>query len=162
MSRVAGFLWPKGTGLVLLGVAILVTAGALLGMQSGVVFAADPPAAAASAQSSGSGQAAGTQATPSKEKKSTAKKTKGAKATKPRGRLPNYFSGVVTEEQRAKIYAIQGEFDPQIKELSLKLDALKKERDEKILALLTPEQKKKIDDLKAAAKQSREKKEASR
>jgi len=158
MSGIAGFLWRKGTGLVLLAVALLVAANALPGVQSGVALAADQPAAAGSAQPSGSGQAAGTEATTSKEKKSAPKKTKGAKTTKPRGRLPNYFSGVVTDEQRGKIYAIQSEFDPKIKELSIKLEALKKERDEKILALLSPEQRKKIDDLKAAAKKSREEK----
>lgn len=158
MSGIAGFLWPKGTGLVLLAVALLVAASALSGVQSGVALAADQPAAAGSAQPSSGAPPAGTQPPTSKETKSTPKKTKGTKAAKPRGRLPSYFSGVVTDEQRGKIYAIQREFDPKIKELSLKLDALKKERDEKILALLSPEQRKKIDDLKAAAKQSREKK----
>lgn len=158
MSGIAGFLWPKGTGLVLLAVALLVAANALSGVQSGVALAADQPAAAGSAQPSSGAPPAGTQPPTSKETKSTPKKTKGTKAAKPRGRLPSYFSGVVTDEQRGKIYAIQREFDPKIKELSLKLDALKKERDEKILALLSPEQRKKIDDLKAAAKQSREKK----
>lgn len=158
MSGIAGFLWPKGTGLVLLAVALLVAANALSGVQSGVALAADQPAAAGSAQPSSGAPPAGTQPPTSKETKSTPKKTKGTKAAKPRGRLPSHFSGVVTDEQRGKIYAIQREFDPKIKELSLKLDALKKERDEKILALLSPEQRKKIDDLKAAAKQSREKK----
>jgi len=161
MSHIAGFLWPKRTGRVLLGVALFLMASSLSDVQPGATLAADQPAAAGSAQPSGSGQAAGPQATNSKEKNATSKKTKGAKTAKPRGRLPNYFSGVVTDEQRTKIYAIQSEFDPKIKDLNLKLDALKKERDEKILALLTPEQRKKIDDLKAAAKQSREKKEAS-
>jgi len=159
MRRIAGFLATTRIAWVLLGAALFVTACALSGVQPGVALAADQPAAAGSAQPSGSGQGAGAQATPSKEKKSTSKKTKAAK---PRGRLPSYFGGVVTDEQREKIYAVQNEFEPKIKELSLKLDSLKKERDEKILALLTPEQRKKIDDLKAAAKQSREKKEGSR
>jgi len=147
-------------GLAFFGALGIVAIGALGGGQTATAVAADQPAAAGSAQSADSGQAAGTQATPSKEKKSTGKKTKGGKSAKPRGRLPNYFSGVVTDEQREKIYAIQNEFEPKIKELILKLDSLKKERDEKINALLTPEQKKKIDDLKAAAKQAREKKES--
>ena len=41
MSRIAGFLWPKGTGLVLLGVALLVAANALVVVDE--VAAADFP-----------------------------------------------------------------------------------------------------------------------
>ena len=47
-----------------------------------------------------------------------------------------------------------------ISQLRRELDSITKERDEKIKALLTPEQNKKIDDLKAAAKQPKEKKPA--
>jgi len=157
MRRTAGFQTPRWIGWTLLGAAVLVTTLVLCGSQIPLAFAADEPAAAGSAQPAGSGQAAGTQGTPSSKAKAS-KKTKGEKSAKPRGRLPNHFAGVVSDEQRDKIYAIQREFEPKIRELTLQLDSLKKQRDEKIQAVLTPEQKKKIDDLKAAAKDSRAKK----
>jgi hypothetical protein len=147
--------------LTLLGAVALVAAGSLRGGQTGVAGAADQPAAAGSSQPAASGPAAGTQTTSSTAKKSTGKKAKREKSAKPKGRLPNYFSGVVTDEQRDKIYAIQSESEPKINELKRELEALTKARDEKINALLTPEQKKKIEDRKAEAKQAREKKEGS-
>ncbi len=72
------------------------------------------------------------------------------------GQLPPYYREVVSEEQRQKIYAIQAEYNAQIAELEAKVAQLRKERDSKIEALLTPEQKKKIDDLRAAAKSKRD------
>lgn len=66
------------------------------------------------------------------------------------GQLPPYYREVVTEEQRQKIYAIQAEYNSQIAELEAKVAQLRKERDAKIEALLTPEQKKRIEDLRAA------------
>jgi len=139
---------------MLSGIAVLVTVCVLGGRQVAVALAADEPAAAGAAQPAGTGQAAGRQGTPSSQTKSTGRKTKGDKSAKPRGRLPAYFSGIVTDEQRNKIYAIQKEFEPKIKELTLKLNALKKEQDDRIDALLTPEQKKQIEERKAAAKQA--------
>jgi hypothetical protein len=70
--------------------------------------------------------------------------------------LPAYFSGVITEEQRQKIYAIQKEFAAKIRPLQRQIESLTKERDEQIAALLTPEQRQKIEALKAAAKKARE------
>ncbi len=147
MRHNASFQTPRWVWSRLLVTAVLGTAFALYSGQIGVARAADEPAA-------------GTQTPPPSQAKSTGKKTKGDKAAKARGRLPSHFSGVVSDEQREKIYAIQREYEPTIKELTLKLDSLKKERDEKIDALLSPEQKKKIEDLKAAAKQARDKKES--
>ncbi len=72
------------------------------------------------------------------------------------GQLPPYYGEVVDDVQRQKIYAIQAEFNAQIKALQAKLDALKKERDDKIQAVLTPEQRKQVDDLRAAAKAKRD------
>lgn len=92
------------------------------------------------------------------ESKSAAAKGKGAKAGQFKGRLPPYFSAVVTPELREKIYAIQAEYDPKISQLRKELEALTKQRDEKIYDLLTPEQKKKIEELKAAARTSKKKK----
>ena len=97
------------------------------------------------------------------EGKSSPKDAKTKKAAKPRGRLPDYFSAVVTAEQREKIYAIQKDYDAKIDPLEGQIEALTKERNEKIKALLTPEQKRRVEDLKAAAKKVRDaKKDAKR
>ena len=74
---------------------------------------------------------------------------------KPRRALPAHYAPVVSEEQKQQIHKIQEEYTPQIDALNEQIKALKKERDEKIAAVLTPEQKKQIDDAKAAAKAKR-------
>jgi len=98
--------------------------------------------------------AAGEQkAAPTAEKPKEGKARKGARS---RGRLPAYFSGVVTDEQRQKIYAIQKDFAAKIEPLRRQVESLTKERDEKIRALLTPEQRQRIEALKTDAKAARE------
>lgn len=62
-----------------------------------------------------------------------------------RGRLPAYYGQVVTEQQRQKIYDIQEDYRPKLEALETQRKALLKERDEKITAVLTPEQKQQID-----------------
>lgn len=79
-----------------------------------------------------------------------------AEAKGPRGRLPAYYAEVVDEKQRTAIYAIQQEYAERIKQLRLQLDAVTKERDQKIAAVLTPEQQKKVAELAEAAKAKRE------
>lgn len=79
-----------------------------------------------------------------------------AEAKGPRGRLPAHYAEVVDEKQRAAIYAIQQEYAERIKQLRLQLDAVTKERDQKIAAVLTPEQKDKVAELAEAAKAKRE------
>lgn len=79
-----------------------------------------------------------------------------AEAKGPRGRLPAYYAEVVDEKQRTAIYAIQQEYAERIKQLRLQLDAVTKERDQKIVAVLTPEQQKKVAELAEAAKAKRE------
>jgi len=66
-------------------------------------------------------------------------------------RLIDATCPVVSGLQREQIYKIQAEYAPQLKELESKLAALKKEQAGKIEALLSPEQKKKLEEIKAAA-----------
>jgi len=77
-----------------------------------------------------------------------------------RGRLPNYYSRVVDQEQREKIYAIQREYAPKIDTLKAQLEALVAERDEKVEAVLTPEQQQTVEKLRAAAKAKRSQRKA--
>jgi hypothetical protein len=74
------------------------------------------------------------------------------KKDRARGHLPKYYANVVTEEQREKILKIQEEYKPKIEALETQLKALKKERDDKVSAVLTEEQKKKVEEAKAMDK----------
>jgi hypothetical protein len=69
-------------------------------------------------------------------------------------RLPPYYAQVVNEKQRAEISKIQEEYQPKIEALQDQLEAMKKERDEKVSAVLTPEQKRQVEEaaIKAKAK----------
>jgi hypothetical protein len=75
--------------------------------------------------------------------------TKTNKAFK--GRLPPHYAKVVTEEQRAKIYAIQGEYRARIDAAREQLNTLLKEEKEKISAVLTEDQKKKVEEFRSSA-----------
>ena len=92
------------------------------------------------------------------DEKPAAKKAAAKKAKKPRGRLPAYYGEVVNEKQRETIYKIQAEYKSKIDALKAELAALMKERNKKVAAVLTPEQAKKVKELKAKAKAERAKK----
>ena len=85
---------------------------------------------------------------------------KGKAKAKSGGRLPAYYKDVVTEDQKAKIFAIQKELSPKIAQLRKQLEALTAEQTQRIETVLTPEQLKKVEDLKAAAKKARDAKKA--
>ena len=67
-------------------------------------------------------------------------------------RLPNHYAEVVTDQQREEIYKIQDEYQPKIDALKAQLDALNKEKNDKISGVLTADQKKKIEEAAAAGK----------
>ncbi len=94
--------------------------------------------------------------------KPAAAKEKTQKPKKSRGRLPAYYGKVVDKKQRQAIYEIQKEYRPKIAALKAQLAAITKERNEKIAAVLTPEQQERIEALKAAAKARRLKKAAAK
>lgn len=83
-----------------------------------------------------------------------------AKRKAARGRLPAYYVQVVAPDQKEKIYAIQKEYAPRLKQLREQLTSLQAERDAKYRQVLTPEQQKKVDELTAAAKAARDAEEA--
>lgn len=68
-------------------------------------------------------------------------------------RLPTYYAQVVDKAQRERILAILTEYN-------FKIDVLELERDQKVAAVLTPLQRKKLEDIKAAAEAKRENKKA--
>lgn len=66
-------------------------------------------------------------------------------------RLPAHYKDVVDERQREAIYQIQEEFGAKIADLKTQLAELQKRQAAKIEAVLSPEQKQKIAQLKTAA-----------
>lgn len=70
-------------------------------------------------------------------------------------RLPAHYGEVVDEKQRKQIYAIQEEYGPKIDALRAEWEALTRQRDAKAAAVLTPEQLKKVEQLREAAKAKR-------
>jgi len=141
--------------ILLVALAAVALPSVVGGGQSAFAQAAAQPAGNAAQPAAGE-QKAGPAAEKPKDKNASPKEPKAKKAREFTGRLPAYFSGVVTEEQRQKIYAIQKDFAAKIQPLRRQIGSLAKERDEQISALLTPDQKQKIQGLKAAAKKGQE------
>lgn len=67
-------------------------------------------------------------------------KAEKAKRKRPRGRLPNYYSRVVDEAQREKIYGIQSKYAEEIEALAAQIAELVAQRNAEVEAVLTPEQ----------------------
>ena len=59
-------------------------------------------------------------------------------------RLPNGFGPLVTQAQRDQIYKLQEEYFETLALLELRVELLKKERDAKIDAVLTPDQQQRL------------------
>lgn len=80
-------------------------------------------------------------------------KGKGGKEKDPdKGRLPPYYADIIDGEQRTKIYEIQGQHDPEIKQLTAALRAATAKRDAAVLAVLTPPQQEKLTKLQEESK----------
>lgn len=121
--------------------------------QAAPAGAAAAQAAAQPAQAAGQGgQAAQSQQAGQRQAASASAQ---AEEQKFRPRLPNYYAQVVTEEQRQKIYDIQRKYFTKIETLRRQLEALIAERDKEIEAVLTPEQKAKIEKLRKEAAERR-------
>jgi hypothetical protein len=101
---------------------------------------------------------------PAAEKKAAQKKPAIEKAPQekdePAGRLPPYYKDVVDDAQRDKIYAIQGEYAARLERLRQQLDALEEERDQRIEAVLTPQQRAKVEAAREEAQAERKAKKA--
>lgn len=76
-------------------------------------------------------------------------------AVKFRGRLPAYYSRVVSQKQRQEIYTIQGGYAEQLAKLEAQIRELEATRDKEVRDVLNPEQQKQVDAMMAAAKARR-------
>ena len=74
-----------------------------------------------------------------------------------RPRLPAHYAEVVSPEQKEAISKIQDEYQPKIEAARAQLNSLTKERNDKVSAVLTAEQKKKVEEAAAKAKEEKEK-----
>jgi len=72
-------------------------------------------------------------------------------------RLPTYYSRVVTDEQRDRIYTIQAKFNSQILKLNDQLKSLTTKRDAEVEKVLTEEQRAEIASLWEERRASRKK-----
>jgi cell division protein ZapA (FtsZ GTPase activity inhibitor) len=106
----------------------------------------DKPATAHTA-TPGTLQPSSAESTPANTPATTSETTpaKTTKAKRHRGdHLPLYYKGLVTDDQKEQLYSIQDDYRPKLKALKDQLKALTAERDAKLDALLTADQKAKV------------------
>jgi hypothetical protein len=68
------------------------------------------------------------------------------KEGKAKGILPPFWKDIVSEDQKQKIYEIQAKYKKEIEELRAKLKDLEAKQNKEMFALLSPEQKKSLED----------------
>jgi hypothetical protein len=73
-----------------------------------------------------------------------------------RGRLPTFFSQVVTLKQRTEIYSIQAGYTAPVAQLKKQLQGLIDRRDAEVMKVLSPLQQQKVTMLREAARKRRE------
>ena len=67
-------------------------------------------------------------------------------AVKAKGYLPPYWKDIVTEAQRPKIYAVQAKYREKIDKLEAEIKELKDKQIKEMLAILSDEQKKDLEE----------------
>lgn len=84
---------------------------------------------------------------PKKEEPKEAKKA-DVKEAKTRGYLPNYWKQIgLTDEQKQKVYKLQGKYGEEIDALEDKIKELKAKLGEERMKVLTADQKKRLEDI---------------
>jgi len=124
----------------LLGLVLVLAISALLLAPNHTLLRAQPPAEATQDEAA---------ATPKKQKK-------------PRGRLPLFFSKIVSGDQREEIYDIQAKYAPEMDALVEQMVALRNQMQEEIKSILTSKQIKRLAELRKEAKQRRAERAAER
>ena len=81
-------------------------------------------------------------------KKDDPKAAKTEPQVKFKGTLPQNWGKIgLTDDQKQEIYKIQGKYHSEIEKLEAKVKELKGTRDKEIRAVLTPDQKKRLEDI---------------
>jgi Spy/CpxP family protein refolding chaperone len=87
-----------------------------------------------------------------------AKTAQAEKTDQPKGRLPAHYGKIgLTDAQKAKIYAVQGDYDDQLDTLVKQIADLKAKRDAEVEAVLTEDQRKILKNLLDSVKESKAK-----
>jgi hypothetical protein len=107
-----------------------------------------------------SGAPAAEQASGEETAAETAPETPMVAVKKFRGRLPAYYSAVVTSEQRQAIYDIQAVYFEKLQALEKQIAELKTKQDEEVEAVLRPEQLEEVAKLRQAAAERRKRRSA--
>jgi hypothetical protein len=77
------------------------------------------------------------------------------KADPPKGKLPTGWKALgLTDAQTKDVYAIEADYGPKIEDLENQVKKLKDERYEKMVKVLTDEQKKRLKEIKDPIKES--------
>ncbi|GAA4426768.1 hypothetical protein GCM10023155_15380 [Bremerella cremea] len=79
-----------------------------------------------------------------------------------KGRLPAYWGDIVTNDQRAKIYEIQKEYDSQIDKLKAEIEKLEDAMKKEFASVLTKPQLDRIKEMAAEEELRRQKNEAAK
>ena len=78
---------------------------------------------------------------------------------KPRGRVPNHYGKLgLSPKQKETIYGIQSKYDDQIEALEKQLADLERQEDEEVEAVLTDDQKKRLQEILAEVDARRKRK----
>ena len=92
--------------------------------------------------------AGGLSAQDSAAKKYDGKETGKADSPRAKGYLPQNWSKLgLTDEQRQKVYQIQGKYNEEIDKLEVRIRELKDKMARERLEVLSPEQKKRLEDI---------------
>lgn len=83
-------------------------------------------------------------------------------SAEPSGRLPTYYSEIVTQDQRLKIYTIQSGYNTKIEQLEAEISKLEAAMKKEMEAVLTPPQLERLEELAKEDEIRRQKNEAAK
>lgn len=83
-------------------------------------------------------------------------------SAEPSGRLPTYYSEIVTQDQRLKIYTIQSGYNTKIEQLEAEIAKLEAAMKKEMEAVLTPPQLERLEELAKEDEIRRQKNEAAK
>ena len=117
----------------------------------GQAWGQEPAGAEVNSRGAGKSQAGAMLDAQAAAEEPTREPTREPMRAKPMGRLPRYFSSLVTSEQRIEIYRIQANYAERLRQLQEQLDALKLEELAALEQILDDAQREQLANLRLAA-----------
>ena len=94
-------------------------------------------------------------AAPKKAQTAPKQPTKAGAVRNANGRLPNHYGKLgLSDAQRTEVYAVQARYQGEIADLQTKLQSVRERRDTEIQSVLSEDQKKRLAELIAEAKET--------